>query len=283
MRLIRKLSEADNRKRKAEVFISAFLTVVLVISVPVFAWFSYQRRIAKLAKIKAPDDLYINAAHREDKIYLDMRTIDVSNANVTSQNFVFTVSGNYVNYYTLQVEHTANNPYVYSIHRGIIYKVMGDNSIRNILNQRTIQTEHSDWDTPNADGSKKYVEYTATNQWDMAEDAKVDFAADPIPVSVGDKLIIYVGEEVDGHYLNKSESARIEDDNTLTNKSYDQSNIYNRYADPLFWQKRNINSDANKGSSFYNTYVINVSWTGVSNISNYDKETDIIYISAFVN
>ena len=281
MRLIRKLSEAGKRKKKAEIIISVALAVAFVISVPVFAWFNYQRRIAKLAKIKAPDDLYINAAHREDKILLDMRTIDVSNPSVTSQNFVFTVSGNYVNNYTLQFEYTTNNPYTYTIHKGTIYKVMNNGSILNIITQNSIQSEHSDWDTPNSDGSKKYVEYVATNSFDREEEAKVTFAPDPIPVSEGDRLVIYVGDTVNGTYLNKSATERI-DDGSLTAKSYDNYTVFNKYADPVFWQKTNISSGASKGSSFYNTYVINVSWTGVSNIAAYDKETDITYISAFV-
>lgn len=296
MRLIRKLSVADNRKRKAEVIVSATLAMILIITVPVFAWFNYQRRIAKLAKIKAPDDLYINAAHREDKVQLDMRTINVAQTymdgsiqkSVKSQGFVFSVSGNYVSRYTLQFEHTTNNPYTYTIYEGEIYKDCGSGGIRSVTTGNLIGTDHPNWQTRNSDGSFKYVEYTATGIFDSVELAKVDFTGGNNPdistvpaVVAGDKLYVYIGNEVTGSYINKTAGERYAD-STLTTKSYDQYPYFNKYADPVFWQKQFIPSGANKGKPFYNTYVIKVSWENVNDITQYDKETDIIYISAFV-
>ena len=119
--------EGNAKKRRTiEIVIAIILTTALLVTIPVFAWFTNQRNMAKLAKIKAPDDLYINAAHREDKIHLDMRTVNVSKKYkttqinnqgeeeevenpITSQNYVFSVSGNYVRSFTLQMEHTTNN------------------------------------------------------------------------------------------------------------------------------------------------------------------------------
>ena len=306
--------EGNAKKRRTiEIVIAIILTTALLVTIPVFAWFTNQRNMAKLAKIKAPDDLYINAAHREDKIHLDMRTVNVSKKYkttetdenneevevekpVTSQNFVFSVSGNYVRSFTLQMEHTTNNPFTYKIYEGIIYKVVKDNegnvvSITNIKTGKSItdSTEHPDYDTLNSDGSPKYVEYIATNDWDALEVTKVTFPNDfePVSVSAGDTLYIYVGDELTnlsgdkGGYLNKADGARIAN-GSLTDKSYDEYTNFNIYADPLFWQLKNVKGGETKSQPFYNTYVINVSWDPSINMSLYDKETDIIYISAFV-
>jgi len=297
----------SKKQRKIEIIVAVIMTAILLVSIPVFAWFTNQRTMAKLAKIKAPDDLYINAAHREDKIHLDMRTVNVSmkykttekNENdedvevekpVTSQNYVFSVSGNYVRSFTLQMEHTTNNPFTYKIYEGIIYKVDKDDagnivSIKNIKTGNSIESEHEDYDTLNDDGSSKYVEYIATNDWDAEEQRKVTFSADS--VSAGDTLYIYIGNEltnlagVKGGYLNKADGARTANA-SLTKKSYDDYTNFNIYANPLFWQLKNIKGGETKGSPFYNTYIINVSWGSDINMKQYDKETDIIYISAFV-
>ena len=299
--------DAKRMKRKKtlhriEVCLAIVLTIALVVSVPVFAWFNSQRRMAKLAKIKAPDDLYINAAHKEDKIHLDMRDVNVSkkykdgqvDKPITSQNFVFSVSGNYVSRYTLQLVHTTNNPYTYTIYEGEVYKATKDAqgnivSAANVVSGSSLDTDHPNWRNRKSDGSFNYVEYVATNDWDDAELERVTFPAENpnVTVNAGDTLIIYMTTEVTnmsgntGDYLNLSNDGRTAD-STLTSKSYGSYSNFNKYADPLVWQLKNIPSFATKGSAFYNTYVINVSWTGVDDIANYDKETDMVYICAFV-
>ena len=158
-----KKTQKKVRLRKARIVefsIAVGLTVVLIAVAPVFGWLVNQRRIAKLAKIKAPDELYINAAHREDKVYLDMKTIEVSKKwtdgeivkNVTSQSFPFSVSGEWVNSFILQVDYTTNNPYTYTVYEGIIYKKTGDDYI-NINTGNSIVTEHPDYTVRNTDGS----------------------------------------------------------------------------------------------------------------------------------
>ena len=106
-----------SKRKKVQTVIALALTVALCFAIPAYSWFINQKKIAEIAKIKAPDELYINAAHKEDIINLDMSAINVSqkipNSNdlITSQSFVFSVSGEWVNSFTLQIEHTTNNPY----------------------------------------------------------------------------------------------------------------------------------------------------------------------------
>ncbi len=291
------------KNRVVEFIIAVLLTIVLVIAAPVLAWFGNQQRIAKLAKIKAPDELYINAAHREDKIYLDMKSIEVSRKyteddqqkSIYSQSFVFSVSGAWVNSYILQMDHTTNNPYTFEIFEGEIYKEV-DGVYKNIHTGNAIRDEHENYTERNADGSLKYVEYVATNDFDDAEEEKVSFDPDPdlIHVNAGDLLLVYYGgddepgRKVNGRYLNATDGSRIAN-NTLKIKSYGTSeggtySNVNQYVNPKYWQSESISiPGGQKSKPFYQTYVIRVSWPHNDTIYNYNKETDIVYLSAFVN
>ena len=276
---------------KIEIIVALILTIAMCVAIPVYAWFTNQKKIAELAKIKAPDELYINAAHKEDIINLDMTSVDVTKKytttdngvltehDITSQSFVFSVSGEWVNSYTLQIEHTTNNPFKYTICEGEIYKSIAE-----------MKVKHSDCEDRNDDGSLKYIEYRATNVYDTAEMQKItNWGDDGLDIEIGQLYYVWIGDEVKnknnqtGHYLNKTGSGtdnRYAND-TYLDKSYESGTKYQKYAKPLFWQLKNIKASETK-APFYNTYVIKIDWTGVSNITDYKKETDIFYISAFV-
>ena len=276
---------------KIEIIVALILTIAMCVAIPVYAWFTNQKKIAELAKIKAPDELYINAAHKEDIINLDMTSVDVTKKytttdngvltehDITSQSFVFSVSGEWVNSYTLQIEHTTNNPFKYTICEGEIYKSIAE-----------MKVKHSDCEDRNDDGSLKYIEYRATNVYDTAEMQKItNWGDDGLTIETGQLYYIWIGDEVKnknnqtGGYLNQKGSGtdnRYAND-TYLEKSYESGTKYQKYAKPLFWQLKNIKASETK-APFYNTYVIKIDWTGVNNITDYKKETDIFYISAFV-
>ena len=267
--------------KKVQLIVALLLTIALFIAIPVYAWFNNERKIAQLAKIKAPDELYINAAHKEDIVFLDMSSIDVSRKvpntedPITSQSFVFSVSGEWVNSYTLQIEHTTNNPYTYTYHKGEIYGSITD-----------LAKAHPTYNTRNSDGSYNYVEYTANSKYDDTETSKIDnwpnypTTGDVTPDSEG-KFYIWIGDELGGKYLNVDEGETIANDE-YKDKSYEAGTVYDEHAVPVYWQKTDIPVKETKGVPFYHTYVIKVSWTGVDDIKDYDKETDLFYISAFV-
>ena len=289
-KVIRKIRDLSTLT-KIEIVVALILTIVMCAAIPVYAWFTNQKKIAELAKIKAPDELYINAAHKEDIINLDMTSVDVTKKytttdngvltehDITSQSFVFSVSGEWVNSYTLQIEHTTNNPFKYTICEGEIYKSIAD-----------MKVKHSDCEDRNEDGSLKYVEYRATNVYDTAEMQKItNWGDDGLDIEIGQLYYVWIGDEVKnknnqtGRYLNQTGSGtdnRYAND-TYLDKSYESGTKYQKYAKPLFWQLKNIKASDTK-APFYNTYVIKIDWTGVDNITDYKKETDIFYISAFV-
>lgn len=292
---------------KIQLVIAIILTIALAITIPTYSWFNYERRVAELAKIKSPDNLYINAAHKEDVIHLDMSSIDLTqkipntDTPITAQSFVFSVSGEWVNSFTLQIEHTTNNPFTYTFYEGKVYP-----------SKAAMEAEHSDCDTRNeTDGSLPYVEYIATNEYDAEEMRKVSGYPDSIPptefsttdnqgatsyfsqISAGQTYYIWYGDtsanliknknNATGGYLNKVSGQRYANyASNLTQKSYEGSQAYNRYALPVYWQLKNIGAGVTKGASFYKTYIVKVSWTG-EDMDAYKKETDLFYISAFVS
>ena len=177
------------------------------------------------------------------------------------------------------IEHTTNNPFKYTICEGEIYKSIAE-----------MKVKHSDCEDRNDDGSLKYIEYRATNVYDTAEMQKItNWGDDGLTIETGQLYYVWIGAEVKnknnqtGRYLNQTGSGT---DNRYANdiyldKSYESGTKYQKYAKPLFWQLKNIKASDTK-APFYNTYVIKIDWTGVSNITDYKKETDIFYISAFV-
>lgn len=274
-----------SKRKKVQTVIALALTVALCFAIPAYSWFINQKKIAEIAKIKAPDELYINAAHKEDIINLDMSAINVSQKIpnsidlITSQSFVFSISGEWVNSFTLQIEHTTNNPYTYTFHEGEIYKSESD-----------MRAAHPNCDTRNTDGSLKYVEYVATNVYDSEEMSKITtWPDDGLTIETGHTYYIWIGDEIKnktnntGSYINKADGERYSDGSTLTPKSYESGTVKDKYADPVYWQLKNIKGGDTKGQPFYKTYVIKASWTGISDVAeDYNKETDIFYISAFV-
>ena len=114
-----------SRRQKIQLAAAAVLTLSLFIGIPVYGWFHWQRELARLERIHAPNALFVTAAHREDAIYLEMGTIDVNArwrdglgqdvGQRLSKDYVFCVAGDYVNSYTLQLAHTANHEYRYEI------------------------------------------------------------------------------------------------------------------------------------------------------------------------
>lgn len=93
------------------------LTALLAIAIPVAAWFSNQRGMVTLTKIQSPAKLSIGAGNKESCAYIDMSGIDVSNPDVTSKEFVFSVYSSVSGNYKIQLAHTTNIPFTYEIYK----------------------------------------------------------------------------------------------------------------------------------------------------------------------
>lgn len=103
------------KKKKRQLVIAVSLSVVLLVALPVYAWFTHRRSIALTTKINAPTQLYITAGNKESVANLEMADIDVENGSY--KDFVFGIGGTDVQTYQIQLAHTTNIPFEYEIYR----------------------------------------------------------------------------------------------------------------------------------------------------------------------
>ena len=75
------------KKKKLQLVIAVSISVVLLVALPVYAWFTHKRSIALTTKINAPTQLYITAGNKESVANLEMADIDVENGSY--KDFVF--------------------------------------------------------------------------------------------------------------------------------------------------------------------------------------------------
>ncbi len=110
-----------SKPKKLQLVMASLLTLVLVIGIPVYAWFSYSSNIETLAKIKAPTTLDIKSGHAYSIEYLDLSDIDASDVDengVGSKDYIFAVkAGSSISSYDIQIAHTTNIPFTYELYR----------------------------------------------------------------------------------------------------------------------------------------------------------------------
>ncbi len=93
-------------------------------------------------------------------------------------------------------------------------------------------------------------------------------------------------DELDGGYVNnETKGTRTIGNDEYEKPSYDDTNIRQDFAEPLYWQSSMITAedetydDDQAERSFRNYYILEVSWG--NDVTN-DKETDLIYLTAQV-
>lgn len=308
--------------KKIGVAAASLCTGTLVVGIVVYAWFNHEREIAKMQKVKAPDMLYINAAHAEDVVYFKLSGIEYNTHWKTAagandeicyyKDYVFSVSGEYVDTFTLQLAHTTNNEFSYQIFEAERSTTVPTNTVLN--------NENEEVSVPKIYG-KEYIRYEA--QYDkngneiFAEEAPVftpvtvitghdDESDEDITENAtylyytrGDELLSDVqGDNPNAQkYLNPKTGSNIlanrdSSINSNTNKSNDVYKIidscygdYSNFEDhamPLYWQCTGIDSEGDAGlrKPFYREFILHVEWNATQKASTTYKETDIIYLTA---
>ncbi|MDO5147908.1 MAG: hypothetical protein Q4D76_00780 [Oscillospiraceae bacterium] len=289
-----------SKVRKIQIGVALLLTISLLVGIPTYAWFTFQREMARFERIASPDTLCITAAHKESTINMKLDGIDVNgewkNDNGTSveekvsyKDYVFSVAGEYVTTFTLQLAHTTNNKFRYEIFEA------------DVTDQK-----------PDGIKEKDYVKYIVTN--DYQTDLIAGITDSPLfeNLKTGDSLYYSIRKdsgnnlislnakdasttpitkssyivggntvEYNGHYLNMVSDFK--SDGSLLSKSYDNYSNVNEHADALYWQATGIpGGDAKSRASFYHEYILRISWStsGDDKATNDFKDTDIIYITA---
>ena len=290
------MKNEKKKGRKLQIAAAAVGTVILFSALPISAWFHQQREIARFQNIKAPDLLYLTAAHREQAKLLEIDTIDVEKYDTMTvsgsptqvrrvyKDYVFCVAGEYVSSFTLQIAHTTNNPFIFEVYNATP-------SLESV---------------PGSIAGRDYS-YIAQDLYDNSELESI--AEHPIlrdgqqsTVQEGDLVYYTAGTKIDGAYINRSISEPAAGEtrpyadyitpanNSYELKSYDSGDLVQINAEPAYWQKTGLRTKAEDDGQattigsiarepFYREFVLRIIWPDDEQVIN-NKETDIIYITA---
>ena len=138
------------RKRRA--VISVIIAALLLLTIPVLAWFYRQRSMETMAQINLPYALRIGAGNTQPIQQLELSNIDVSKKK--SEDVVFCVYSQGANEkYYLQLAHTTNIGFRYTIYKA---SVQQDGEISYLGNQYR-QSEALAGKYLNIDSAEKYA------------------------------------------------------------------------------------------------------------------------------
>lgn len=280
MKKIIKIIKELSLRRKIQLSVAIILTIGLLIAIPVYAWFANQKKAAEMYKIEYPNSLYINAAHREDRMYFDLDELDLDEYFMDDDNrpinyntdpegipeyrekdhrlYAFSVSGEGTTNFTLQLAHTNNNELTYKIYEATQTSAKPSTGFENF----------------------DYVHYERhMGSDDNSENPLTGFSDD---LSVKDAYYIK-GSEVQGENKNPDTSnpvlAKKDTSDKYYIKTYGENDNVQANAVPTYWQKNiTLNrSDINSNTKqFCKYYILEVSWTASQKNS---KETDMIYLA----
>lgn len=283
--------------KKIQLCAACVLSVALLTAIPVYAWFTSQRKAAEMYKIEYPNSLYINAAHREDQIYFELDAVNVNEFEkdsdgkviyytdstytnpktinvdgkeiydtngvakiITSQKYVFSVFGTNTDKFKLQLSYTNNNQFKYNLYEA---------------DEKT--KEQFDNLSPT---SVNYVVRSANGAGSHTASSTV-FSDD---INLNDKDVdyyyVYGSTSIQGSYLNaKQGSNNLLADNSgkyYSNNYSDNTNVEEKSI-PIYWQSEELNADTNSNKLFCKYYVLEVTWDS-SRVAE-KKETDMIAIA----
>jgi len=237
---------------RAQIGIVLFVTVFLLASFPVLAWFAYQRHVATVIKINSPAKLSIKAGQAEDIMQFKLSGIDVGDeGEAGARDYVFCVEGEDITRYNLQIAHTTNIDFTYTLYKahtdplGEVEYTAEDGTIVRYKKAMEFTETYGDYINRGTTGSpsNRKIGTTAYRSASYADaDSRQRFA---------EPLYWQTKEAIDVNALDTSDG----------NRKYNEA----------------VGSE----KAFLNYYVLRISWAENS-VTN-DKETDMIYITAQVN
>jgi len=257
-----------NKKKKIEVIVSSILTVALLIALPVYAWFASNKNLETITKIKEPGEIIIRAGKRTSQteadaiVNFEMKDIDIESiASGKPQRFVFSVMpGDYNLGYRIQLAHTTNIPFVYTL-----YKAEAPDTSGMTPEQLAELTIYSPVDDKN---DKTYYQVVGS-------------AIQMTPLNEDDASAV-------GRKIAKQNDTW--DPFQCYTQTYSNSDTPEVYAVPVYLQSAKQTHSGDSADS-YDYYILELSWDTTANVNdNYafkdwntgknNKETDIIYITA---
>lgn len=267
IRLKNKFAEL-NKGKKVQVIIASSLTLLLIIAIPVYAWFALGGKLEAFTKIKEPDNLDIRAAHYDAVQYFSLNDIDIETiATGTPHRVVFSVSaGDYKIPYQIQLAHTTNIPFKYKIFRA---------------------TEFTSANAPQSP-DVTYISEPLKNQGESA--AGYTFYYKKKTKEVDGQQVV---DEVELTAKNPDPASRTNYGRELAQGSgayysdtYNESDRPEIYAVPIYEQSNVIRYDS---TSEHDYFILEISWDDTAattgnfsdwNVAANKKETDMIYLTA---
>lgn len=275
------------RKKRIQMVIASSISSVLIVGLPVFAWFSSQRQIGTVILINAPTTISIGSGNQEPVGMIDLSNINVEeyldpenkNSLITSGEYVFCVTGKYLSEYDLQIARTTNIDFDYELYRvdSETYKGVlspGITTDLGIISGYEVADYKSE-----IDGNTYYYPYQINVSTDKTQGNITSYGKFLNPTNndtqtVGDGNAVDIDEK-SFHERNYGDNITDDSGNT-TIQTYQNVNVH---AEPLYWQVKNIPVTGQLGDAgFIDYYVLKIKWEGKGMTNN--KETDMIYITA---
>lgn len=239
--------------RKLQVGIIMGVTVLLLTGMPVMAWFAYQRHVATVIKVDSPAKLSIKSGWAEDILQFKLSGIDVGDeGGAGAKDFVFCVEGEDVTRYNLQIAHTTNIKFTYTL-----YKAHTDPQGEVDYNTASGTIVHY----------KKAMEFTETY-------------GDYINAGSSGNLsnrVVGTAQYTQPSYNNGDSRQMFAEPLYWQTKQAIDANA----VDTADGNKKYNEADEDDEKAFLNYYVLRISWAAGA-VTN-DKETDMIYITAQVD
>ena len=289
MKTIGKAFRSLSGRKRVELIAAMLLAAAMLIAVPTYAWFSNQRKAAEMFKVQYPNALFINAAHREDRTFFDLDGININDykldpltkqqmkdergdaIKVDQMMYVFSVSGSNTTSFRLQMAHTTNNLFTYTIYEAKQYSTYDDASTAASGNTDLIARYDQNPNSHNENMLQVIGDLYSEN----------DNATAP--------LFYVKGSALTGSYLNpdttNSQLGLKASDNKYYSKTYGDNTNVQANAVPKYWQSdvplitsgADKEIDANK--NFCKYFILVVSWNNDQQLTQERKESDLIYLS----
>lgn len=289
---------------RIQLFAAALLTAGLLAAIPVYAWFINQKKAAEMYKVEFPNALYVNAAHREDQAYFGLDGINIDeyaldpltgdplldendkNIKVDKFRYVFSVSGSNTNTFMLQLAHTNNNLFTYTIYEAEQYpnekSLFLTNEAGEYVNgsNEVVAEENRVFKSGiSKDNVVKYSQHSNSHNENKLKIVGDDYVDD----ATSDLFYVMSASPVIGRYVNMSgtlaSGALANPSDTYFNKTYGDYGNVEEHSVPSYWQATlNANPDSNK--AFCKYFILEVTWSESQQETRTKKETDMVYISA---
>ena len=251
-----KKKERKNKK-KAILLVNLAVWGLIATFVAVYAWFFYTRQLETLTWLKTPIQLDIRSGNTHDIAYLDMGSIDADTSDCTVE-YVFSVYGEPVDIYSLQLAYTTNIPFYYDIYRANL----SSDSTKNEAGSKTVTFTYTE-------NNQEYTENFSYNPNDT-------------PVISAKPLNKLEQGEIKTHQSHDLSYGDDKGENAV------ESSVVQSNAEPLYWLARENNLNVlqpkhtgttSSGNGYFCDYfIIKVHWDQGTVINN--KETDMVYLTA---